>query len=119
MTPEGQNAVIGNACGLRNLRASRPWEWWDTPPRIRLVATTAEGEVVEFPDYAHDLNAMHAAEEVLDDEQWLEYMLYLCDGCNQHSDLGKWTLTRVLMHATATQRAEAFLRTIGKWEEEQ
>ena len=69
------------------------------------------------PDYLHDLNAMHEAEGVL--------------SCHQFHDYGK-CLERVLFpvaltsysfhdlasfaHATAAQRAEAFLRTLGKWE---
>ena len=75
-----------------------------------------EDEVI--PDYLHDLNAMHEAEGVL--------------SCHQFHDYGKH-LERVLFsvaltsysfhdlasfaHATAAQRAEAFLRTIGKWED--
>jgi len=76
------------------------------------------------PDYLNDLNAMHEAENVLpdidDDEgrDQLGYMEILADvvgarwTSNNQCDM--WRLT----HATAAQRAEAFLRTIGKWKEE-
>jgi hypothetical protein len=61
-------------------------------------------EQPEIPDYANDLNAMHEAEETLGPEQARQY----------HNRLGR-TGAVWLWHATARQRCEAFLRTIGKW----
>jgi hypothetical protein len=60
-------------------------------------------------NYTHDLNAMHEAEKVLDsDELFRGYYLALYDITKS---------TRCPVHATARQRAEAFLRTLGKWED--
>lgn len=65
-----------------------------------------------FPDsvplYTTDLNAMHEAEKcaVLRDK--------LFDYC---TSLHTITGGELFFHATARQRAEAFLRTIGKWKE--
>ena len=61
--------------------------------------------MIRCPDYLNDLNAMHEAEKVLTDKQAILYdsILDLISG---------WTF-----HRTAAQRAEAFLRTIGKWED--
>lgn len=65
-----------------------------------------------------DLNAMHEAEKVLikgfeDDpessELWSDYQTNLIIACPAY----------LSYHATARQRAEAFLRTLGKWEEVQ
>lgn len=60
----------------------------------------------KIPDYCNDLNAMHEAQKMMNSEQWVAY--------------GK-ELSRLkvfpMVHATARQRAEAFLRTLGKWEE--
>jgi hypothetical protein len=57
------------------------------------------------PDYCSDLNAMHEAENFFASaEQLRNYEDILDDGNGGHS-------------ATARQRAEAFLRTLGKWEE--
>jgi hypothetical protein len=66
----------------------------------------------QLPDYCNDLNAMHEAEKSLNPS---------LAGCYAR------TLTSIAwqseqpvfapMSATARQRAEAFLRTIGKWEE--
>ncbi len=57
------------------------------------------------PSYLTDLNAMHEAEKVLTDEQQDDYMNWLGNCYSEWPSI----------HATAAQRAEAFLRTIGKW----
>jgi len=68
--------------------------------------------VTDLPDYLNDLNAMHEAETVMTDQQRTGYLDKLYEVCNSHSMLNDdWNLTC----ATAAQRAEAFLRTIGKW----
>jgi hypothetical protein len=65
-------------------------------------------------NYTHDLNAMHEAEKVLApknwdrfSKKWWNYYNHLLDDDVQKT-----------IHATARQRAEAFLRTLGKWEED-
>jgi hypothetical protein len=65
-----------------------------------------------LPNYLNDLNAMHEAEKVLLQHmaKWWNYTSQLAAA---NSTLG----TGGEAHATAKQRAEAFLRTIGKWEE--
>jgi hypothetical protein len=75
-----------------------------------------------LPDYLNDLNAMHEAEKTLTDEQiarwqrdlWLtcENDFYALEACAPPIVL------RRFISATAAQRAEAFLRTIGKWEDD-
>lgn len=66
------------------------------------------------PDYLSDLNAMHEAEKTLTIQSNARYELELCaavDASGRDSDIWHYVLT-----ATAAQRAEAFLKTIGKWE---
>ena len=98
MTPEEQRTAIAEACGWKT--GYRDPEAWHP-----------------LPDYLNDLNAMHEAEKVLTDDQDLEYSEALEQvvgarfGCNNAEDM------RRLRSATAAQRAEAFLRTIGKWKE--
>jgi len=59
-------------------------------------------------DYCHDLNAMHEAEKAFDCPELYEgNLIKVCGG------------VQYMWHATACQRAEAFLRTLGKWEEVQ
>ena len=62
-----------------------------------------------IPDYFSDLNAMHEAEKVLDivaerGDYW-DYLSFITGGEDE------------MIYATASQRAEAFLRTLDKWEE--
>ena len=61
------------------------------------------------PDYLNDLNAMHDAEKVLTSSQMAPYV----DSIQEMNE--RWATPAF---ATAAQRAEAFLRTIGKWEGE-
>ncbi len=92
MTPEAQRIAIAEACG-----------WTDTQ-----IIDGKYGQT-DVPDYLNDLNAMHEAEQVLfgrNDWSSCKYDEYL----DVATSSWKW-------NATASQRAEAFLRTIGKWEE--
>lgn len=71
-----------------------------------------------FPDYCNDLNATHEAEEILASEEqcsiFARELAILVKGFAHDPFLG---VSSYIWHATARQRAEAFLRTIGKWEE--
>ena len=71
----------------------------------------------DAPDYCNDLNLMREAERLLDDDQWLEYMLNLQDVLQRDPDRGKWIVCQDNMHSTAAQRAKAFVKTIGKCKE--
>lgn len=92
MTPEQQRIAIAEACG-----------WWISESLSIWQHKTKDGAP---PDYLNDLNAMHEAEKVLTTAQATTMSQYL------HRRLGMlWGF------ATASQRAEAFLRTMGKWKE--
>ena len=79
------------------------------------------------PDYLSDLNAMHEAEEVLLGQSVINrsstpfhrYYLELHEMCTMPDNT--FHLPMKAEHwaicATAAQRAEAFLRTIGKWDD--
>jgi hypothetical protein len=65
-----------------------------------------------IPDYTDDLNDMHEAEKTLDEIKSAEYARTLVSTA--------WKSEQPVfapINATAAQRAEAFLRTIGKWTE--
>lgn len=97
MTPEAQRIAIAEACGTMR--------WSYALPKKCVGASV--------PDYLNDLNAMHEAEKVLTEDQREQYLNSLYKVCNPASMLNDaWNLNC----ATAAQRAEAFLRTIGKWE---
>jgi hypothetical protein len=71
------------------------------------ICWTDDGEaIITPPNYCGDLNAMHEAEKTLENHQlWM--MTYALAGI-VHVDTP-------IAHATSYQRAEAFLRTVGKW----
>jgi hypothetical protein len=100
MTNEQINIAIAKACG---------WEDVWLPDRSGLpVGTSPENIFGHIPRYCQDLNAMHEAEEVLTRDQIEVFCEQLLP---KHHGIW-WGI-----HTTASQRAEAFLRTIGKWEE--
>jgi len=97
MSEEQINIAIAEACGWRKVylnQNSMPWGF-----------NIGFNYSQPIPNYCNDLNAMHEAEKVLTADQWYEY-----DQLMPLRDPQK-------MHATARQRAEVFLRTLGKWEE--
>jgi hypothetical protein len=103
MTDEQINQRIAEACGWRWYQGYR----WKDSSGLSAFAW-------DIPDYCTDLNAMHEAERVLTKAQWQEFVDHLAKGWGSVSDAWK-----DVCHATARQRAEAFLRTLGKWEEAQ
>ena len=115
MTPEAQRIAIAAACGWTLCRADN--KTWRTPEQKakNLELLGHENGPWNFessgpPDYPNDLNAMHEAEKALTLEQWDKYIDRLDD----------WVPSmRNVAHATASERAEAFLRTLNLWTDEQ
>ena len=102
MSPDKQNIAIAQACGVVSK------DHWGH------LYKTEQGYARDCPDYLVDLNAMHEAEKVL--SRGMHY--------NQTGGFGRYKTALAEMcdeqhpiDATAAQRAEAFLRTVGKWEE--
>ena len=107
MTKEAQRIAIAEACGWINQGKAKGvpalnHRWFN--PSIN----SWYGDD-NLPDYLYDLNAMHEAEKVLNFQQRSEYVSRLSSMVSHGFDF---------CHATATQRAEAFLRTLGLWIEE-
>lgn len=115
MSEEEINKAIAEACG---------WEFSETavsyPNGLKIQFHPPEyvKEVFfkEIPDYCNDLNAMHEAENMLTEKQTRTFAFMLAQVLDTTPtvDLDDQFLN---IHATAIQRAEAFLKTIGKWEE--
>lgn len=100
MTDEQINAVIAEVCGWTNVHpANRSG---------KAPGTDYTSNYEHILNYCADLNAMHEAENTLVGQQFSAYAFVLND-----IEGSLWG-----MRATARQRAEAFLRTLGKWEEE-
>lgn len=99
MNKEQQRIAIAKACGWKFSEVTGAWH------------LKGRGYDTTIPDYLNDLNAMHEAEAVLTREQLVDY-------CNTtlRSTTGEGNVVDYKMiRATADQRAEAFLRTLGLW----
>jgi hypothetical protein len=104
MTDKQINVAIARACGWTELRED--------------ITGKAPGETANrvffLPMYCTNLNAMHEAEKTLKIADSHEYTNLLYDiACKAQEENGKWLPYSI----SARQRAEAFLRTLGKWEE--
>jgi hypothetical protein len=112
MTDEQINQRIAEACG---------WTL-DLKSAIRIdghrVEVWGKRPHEALPDYLHDLNAMHEAEKMLTDDQDDDYTEYLEIVAGITWGTSHSYHMKNLRSATARQRAEAFLRTLGKWEDE-
>lgn len=71
-------------------------------------------ELRELPNYPADLNAMHEAETIIACGGFREYTEAL-EKAVAHPNAKEDELRYDLLHATARQRAEALLRTLGRW----
>ena len=70
-------------------------------------------QINKLPDYLNDLNAMHEAEKVLSTPQHSDYICHLYyKTMGLGGGICDW---QDLASATATQRAEAFLKAGGLW----
>jgi hypothetical protein len=112
MTPEQQRIAIAEACGWKETEA-----WLDGRRCFERADINAGWDFDSLPDYLNDLNAMHDAEKVLGilERGTYQNILGLACGGIREDDGGHFVSHRESIHATAAQRAEAFLRTIGKW----
>ena len=80
-----------------------------TDQQINAAIAVHLGITRGVPDFTGDLNEMHEAEKTLNDANMFvmaHHIERLVSAHGQH-----------YFHATARQRAEAFLKTLGKWEE--
>lgn len=82
---------------------------WDICKKWCLDKDGNETVIRDVPDYCNDLNAMAEVEKTLPNEQikrlYVDHLVCLME-------TGRFTVM-----ATARQRAEAFLKTIGGWTE--
>lgn len=99
MTPEQQRIAIAEACGwVWRARSRGSIKVWDNPPSYVFHDS-------QLPDYLNSLDAMRESEETLDCNEWETW----------HRIVGEWPTD--LARLTATQRADAFLRTKNLWKD--
>jgi hypothetical protein len=102
-----------------NIAIFEIFRWkWETEKNSFFHPENGRLKPKDAPDFCNDLNAMHEGERSLNSQQVQDYTLNLLrvtnnDGTRFHGTLGCFAH----VHATAKQRAEAFLKTIGKWED--
>ena len=115
MTPDQQQIAIAKACGWTEIGGLSAKGLVGKPP----------GEICSFvdflPDYLNDLNACHEMEHVLtyeQKEQFVFWMNHIHPSADIHYAEKKRELRLDvfdLVHTTASQRSEAFLRTLNLW----
>jgi hypothetical protein len=122
MSPESQRIAIAEACGWKHIKhtnqedvdiESRSITYWSgltgVPPKF-----IHDQNRIIIPDYLNDLNAMHAAEEVMTEMQRIDYSNHLYDIACKHQEVTeKWRY----LSMSAAQRAEALLKTLNLWKE--
>lgn len=111
MTKEKQRIAIAEACKWTHFEED--YDFYGFTQKLRMTRTrwrSPQGFICpEAPDYLNDLNAMHEAEESLTSNQWEVWWQHMGRILPDNYRRGG--------RITAAQRAEAFLRVIGKWEE--
>ena len=105
MTNQEINRLIAEACPTVAGVWSDGELRWDS--KLRPVPTCF--------DPVNDLNAMHEAEKVL--TSWTDENAFQVNLLKSSGGLPSQGFCWLICHATARQRAEAFLRTLGKWKE--
>ena len=84
----------------------------------RIAIAEACGIVRDCPDYLNDLNAIEEAEYALSPDQYRVYVKNIAKSLPPYtSDTAAFAYNAVL-YSTAAERAKAFLRTLGKWEDD-
>jgi hypothetical protein len=103
MTEQQQRiAIASRHLGLRPIKGEKVSDCG------HFTMLTADRNHTAFcPDYPKDLNAMHEVENLLTPLQWVSYGRHLETLCDETNT---WPI-----HATAAQRAEAFLKTLNLW----
>jgi len=104
MTPDQQRTKVAELCGWTNIRVKNDFPYEGGHLERRTLIGNRNGpydgtRFLEVPDYLNDLNAMYDVEETLQGSDGL-FDLFA-------KELGEYSI-----HATAAQRAEAFVMTM-------
>ena len=134
MSPEEQRIAIAEACGWTMPKYSKSFG----DPDDYVARIEPDGSWIEcpLPDYLNDLNAMHEAinatfigdprNDINVRDRWQVFIWELLRIVSPRSRPNwsdcytydrQWVIA--ILQATAAQLAEAFLRTLGKWESTQ
>ena len=104
MKPEQQRIKIAEACGWKRVAPMAEVLWGASATKDKLWMWPHQ-----LPNYLTDLNAMYEAEKVIIERG----LMHPFEG--YHNTLCGILDNGNAIHATAAQRAEAFLRTLNLW----
>ena len=111
MNNEKQRIAIAEARGMIGPFENSE-EWFENGDSDGCIIVLRDATGKRVANYLNDLNAMHEAEKTLSREQLESYIFEM------HEIIGHNHIVRYVVTATAAQRAEAFLRALGKWEDD-
>ena len=119
MTTEEQRIAIAEVCGWTTHNGLKNTNLW-----VKSDPRKHKDDVIisELPYYLNNLNNMHEAEKILSDKGELVIQCYLDNLCiatnGELAEMdGSYKEVWAMCYATASQRAEAFLRTLNLWKE--
>lgn len=121
MNNEKQRIAIAEARGMIGPFENSE-EWFENGDSDGCIIVLRDATGKRVANYLNDLNAMHEAEKVLLGDERITFLDELIDVLGLNLGTGGWDMDFIsvwlMTRATAAQRAEAFLRALGKWEEE-
>lgn len=126
MNTQEQRFALGTFAGWKlHLRIKHNGMWHDIPTWYEpcfgdyLADSPPAGQMLGAypPNYPGDLNAVHKIEELLDEEQWRDYIAVLSIQCGQRYAKTKNRLDYYNIHANASHKTEALLRTLKLWKD--
>jgi len=112
MNDQQINTAIAEACGWERGNSSLQQEWLRPSRKEHRTCVSSWVTVEGLPDYCNDLNAMHEAWLSLSDKDKFACDKELMRVLVASKDGPYW-----MTNSTAKQRAEAFLKAIGKWKD--
>lgn len=87
--------------------------------RVRFPDSSVRPCYIDIPDYGNNLDAIHEAETKLTNEQRRYYVKVLVSvhplKYSPFEGDDNWMKVFFLVHATASQRREAILKSVGRW----
>jgi hypothetical protein len=113
MKIEDQNIAVWKALGWRQTKSGT----WFSPANVKAIDEGRYADAIggpPRPDVTLDL--MHEAEETLNWDQQVRFRSLLCDNSDGPNAKHK-TVEAAMCHATKEERREAFVKTIGKWQD--
>ena len=120
MKPEEQRIAIAEACGWRWVTLRQQEGLCDDvrgyPPDVDYVGLNER----YVPDYLDSLDAIHEAEKVKEmhwDQKWVETVVEIAlkEAAMKFDRTDGWDWVLLVSRLSATQRAEAFLKTLSLW----